>query len=148
MPVEPESARTRSSSRISREAPVEVVRQIWAVVASARQVHICRVAAEVQSWTRSNAHRCRAMSMGEGGRCRTARHELLKMMPHMDDAVALVRVQSLCTLLGNAPPRRIADTCAAASATDILPDEVISAVEALRSGTAVGEGVSPNWPRG
>ena len=92
MPVEPGIARRRSSSRIPRGAPVEVVRQIWAVVASAEQVHSCRVAAEVRSWTRSNAHYCHAMSRGEGGRCRTARHKLLKkMMPRTDDATALVR---------------------------------------------------------
>ena len=65
MPVEPGNARTRSSSRIPREAPVEVVRQIWAVVASAGQVHSCHVAAEARSLTRSNVHRCRAMSTGE-----------------------------------------------------------------------------------
>ena len=40
-------------------------------------------------------------------------------------------------------------TCAAgANATDLLPDVVVSAGEALRSGTAVGEMVSPSWPRG
>ena len=39
----------------------------------------------------SSVHRCHAMSTGEGGKCRTARHGRLKMMPHMDDAVALVR---------------------------------------------------------
>ena len=92
MPVEPGIARTRSSSRIPSEAPIEVVRQIWAVVASAGQVHSCRVAAEFRSWTRSNVHRCRAMSRGKGGRCRTAWHKLLKkVMPRTNDAAALVR---------------------------------------------------------
>ena len=71
---------------------MEAARQIWAVVASAGQVHSCRVMVEVRGWTRSNAHRCRAMSRGEGGRCRTARHKLLKkMVPCTGDAAALVR---------------------------------------------------------
>ena len=71
---------------------MEVVRQIWVVVASAGQVHSCRVKAEVRSWTRSNVHRCRAMSREEGGRCRTARHKLLKkMVSRTGDAAALVR---------------------------------------------------------
>ena len=126
---------------------MEVVHQVWAVVASAEQVHSCRVAADARSLARSDVHRCRAISTGEEGRCRTAWHELLKMMPHTEDAVALVRAQFLCTLRGNAPPRRTADACAAASATDLLPD-VVSAGGALRSGTAVGEVVSPSWPRG
>ena len=105
------------------------------------------MAAEARSLTQSNAHYCRAMFTGEEGKCRTARHELLKIMPHTDDAVALVRAQLLCTLQGNAPPRRTADTCAAASATGLLP-YVVSAGGALRSRTAVGEVVSPSWPRG
>ena len=114
------------------------------MVASAGQMHGCRVAAEARSLTRSNVHRCRAMSMGEEGRCRTARHELLKMMLHTDDAAALVRAELPCTLRRSAPPRRTADTCAAgASATDLLPYAVVSAGEALRSGTAVeGGGLS------
>ena len=70
---------------------MEVIRQVWAVVASVGQVYSCRVAAEARSLTRSNVHRCRAMSIEEEDRCRTARHELLKMMPHTDDAAALVR---------------------------------------------------------
>ena len=152
MPVEPGSARTRSSSRTPREAPVEVVRQVWAVVASAGQVHSCRVAAEARSLMRSNAHRCiRATSTEEGGRRRTARHELLKMVMNTDDTAALVRAcfELPCTLRGNSSPRRTANTCAAgANATDRLPDVVVSAGEALRSGIAVGEVVSPSWPRG
>ena len=147
MHVESEIARTKSSSRVTREAPVEMVHQIWAVVASAGQVHRCCVMAEVRSWTRSNVHPCRAMSTGEGGRCRTARHELVKMMLHTDDAAVLVRAY-ICTLQGNAPPCRTADTWPAASATDLLPDAVVSAGGALRSRTAVGEVVSPSWPRG
>ena len=101
MPVEPGMARRRSSSRNPTEAPeVELSRQIWAVAASAGQVHNWRVAAEARRLKRSNVHCCCAMSRGEGGecravrhglQCRTTRHGLLKMMPHMDDAVALVR---------------------------------------------------------
>ena len=63
--VEPGSVRTRSFSPIPKETPVEVVLQVWAVVASAGQVHGCRVIAEVRRLTRSNVHRCRAMSTGE-----------------------------------------------------------------------------------
>ena len=145
-PVEPRSARTRSSSRIPKEVPVEVVRQIWAVVASAGQAHSCRVVAEARSLKRSNVHRCRAMSTGEEGRCRTARHELLKMMPHTDNVVALVRAHFLRTLRGNAPPRRIAETCTPASATGLLSDIVVYAGGPLRSGTAVGEVSRPAGP--
>ena len=70
---------------------VELVRQIWAAVASAGQVHSCCVAAEARSLTRSNVHRCCMTSTGEEGRYRSARHELLKMMLRTDDAAALVR---------------------------------------------------------
>ena len=90
------------------------------------------------------------MSMEEEGRSRTARHELLKMVPNTDDAAALVRpcFEFPCTLRGNAPPRRTADAYAAGvNATD-LPNIVVSTSEALRSGTAAGEVVSPSWPRG
>ena len=109
MPVEPGMARRRSSGRNPRETPeVEFARQIWAAVASAGQVRNWRVAAEARRLKRLNVHRCRAVSRGEGGdcrtarrglqcrtarhelQCRTARHGLLKMMPHMDGAVALV----------------------------------------------------------
>ena len=123
---------------------MEGVPQVWAVVASAGQVHSCRVAVEVGSLTLSDVHRCRTMSTGEEDRCRTARHELLKMMPHTDDAAALVRVYLPCTLRGNTPPRRTANTCATAGATDLLSDVVVSAGGALRSGTAVGKVVSPS----
>ena len=108
MPVEPGSARTRSSIRVPREAPAEVVRQVWAVVASARQVHSCRVAVEARSLTRSNIRRCiRAMSTEEEGRSRTARHELLKMVPNTDDAAALMLAcfEFPCAKRGNAPSR-------------------------------------------
>ena len=91
------------------------------------------------------------MFMEEEGRSHTARHELLKMVPNTGDAAALVRAyfELPCTLRENAPARRTADTCAAgANATDLLPDIVISTGEALRSGTAFGEMVSPSWPRG
>ena len=147
MPVESGSARTRSSSRIPREAPVEVVCQIWVVVASVGQAHSCRVAVEARSLKRSNVHRCFVMSTWGEGRCCTARHELPKKMPHTDDVAVLVRAY-LCTLRRNAPPRRTADTCAAASATNLLPDAVVFAGGALRSGTADWEVVSPSWPRG
>ena len=127
---------------------MEVVRQVRAVMASAGQVHSCRVAAEACSLTRSNIHRCIcAMSTGEESRSRTARHEVLKMVPNPDDAAALMLAcfEFPCTLRGNAPSRRTADTCAAgANATDLLPHVVVSAGEALRSGTAVGEVVSPS----
>ena len=96
-----------------------------------------------------NVHRCRAMSRGEGGRCCTARHKLLKtMMPRTDDAVARVRAQLSCSLRGSAPPHRTADTGPAASAADHLPDDVVSAGGALRYGFAVGEVASPSWSRG
>ena len=61
----------KSSSRIPREAPMEVVCGVWAVMASAAQVHSRLVAVEARNLTRSSVHRCiRAMSMGEGGRSR------------------------------------------------------------------------------
>ena len=148
MPVEPGSARMKSSSRIPREAPVEVVPDVWAVMASAGQVHSWLVAVEARNLTRSSVHRyIIAMSTREEGRSRTARHELLKMVPNTDGAAALMRAcfELPCTLRGNAPPRRSVDTCAAgANATDILLDVAVSASEALRSGTAVGEAVSPS----
>ena len=89
---------------------MELARQIWAAGASTGQVRNWRVVAEVRSLKRTNAHRCRAMSRGEGGECRTARHGLQEMMPHTDDAVALVRASLSHSLRGNAPPRRTADT--------------------------------------
>ena len=136
----------RSSSRILREAPVEVALEVWAVMASVGQVHSWLVAVEARKLTRSSIHRCiRAMSIREGGGSRTARHELLKMVPNTDDAAALVRAcfELPCTLRGNVPPRR----SVGAIATAVLPDVVVSAGEALRSGTAVGEVVFPSWPR-
>ena len=141
----------KGSSRVPREALVEVVREIWVIMASAGQVHSWLVAVEARNLTRSSVHRCiRAMFMGEGGRSRSARHELLKMVPSVDSAAALVRacLELPCTLRGNAPPRRSVDTCATgANTTDPPPDVVVSAGEALCSGTAVGEMVSPSWPR-
>ena len=128
---------------------VELARQIWAAVVSAGQVRSWRVAAEARSLKWSNIHRCRTMSRGEGGRCRTARYELLKtMMPRREDDVARVRAQLPCSLRGNAPPHRTDDTGPAASAADRLPDDVASAHEALRYGTAVGKVASPSWSRG
>ena len=106
---------------------------------------------EARNLTRSSVH-CyvRAVSMREGSRSRTARHELLKMVPNVDSAAALVRacLKLPCTLRGNTSPRQSVDTCAAgASTTDLLPDVVVSAGEALRSGNGVGKVVSPSWPR-
>ena len=78
------------------------------------------------------------------------RHELLEMAPNMDNAAGLARAcfELPCTLRGNAPPRRSVGMCAAgACTTDLLPDLVVSAGEALHSDTPVGEVVSPNWPR-
>ena len=73
MPVEPESARVKSFSRIPREAPVEGVREVWATMASAGQVHSWMVMVEARNLTLLSVHRCiRAMSTGEGGRSRTA----------------------------------------------------------------------------
>ena len=112
---------------------VVLVRQIWAAVASVGQVRSWRIAAEARSLKWSNIHRCRAMSRGEGGRCRTARHKLLKtMMPRTVDAVALVRAQLPCSLRGNALPDRTADTGPATSAADRLSDDVVSAGGVLR----------------
>ena len=129
LPVEPGMARRKSSSRNPREAPAKVgPRQIWAAVASAGQVQNWRDAAETHRLKRSIVRRCRVVSSEEGGECRTARHglqcctagrglqyrtarhELLKMMPHMNDVVALVRAWLSRSLRGNAPPRRTADT--------------------------------------
>ena len=114
-------------------------------------MHSWLVAVEARNLTRSSVHCCiRAMFTGEGGRSRTARHELLKMVPNTDDAAALVRAcfELPCTLRENAPSRRSVDTYAAgANAADFLPKVVVSAGEALHSGTAVGEVVSSTWPK-
>ena len=122
-------ARRISSSRNPREAPAEVeARQIWAAVASAGQVRNWRDAMEARRLKRTIVRRCRVMSRKEGDeyrtarhglqcftarhglRYRTARHGFLKMMPHMNDAVAFVRTCLSRSLWGNAPPHRIADT--------------------------------------
>ena len=90
------------------------------------------------------------MSTGKGGKNRTVRYELLEMMPNTDSAAALVQACSElpCTLRGSAPPRRSVGTCAAgANTTDLHPDVVVSAGEALHSDTAVWVVVSPSWPR-
>ena len=113
MPVEPGMARRRSSSRNPREAPmveVDLARQVWAAVASAGQVRNWHVVAEARSLKTSSVHRCRAMSRGEGGEYRTARHGLLEMMPHADDAVVLVRASLSRGLRGDTPTRRTDDT--------------------------------------
>ena len=72
------------------------------------------------------------------------------MVPNAESAAALMRTcfELPCTLQGSAPPRRSVDTCAAGANTTDLREIVVSAGEALRSGTAVGEVVSPSWPRG
>ena len=69
------------------------------------------------------------------------------MMPRTDNPVAQVRAQLPCSLRGNASPHRTADTGAAASAADRLPDDVVPAGEALYHVTAVGEVASPSWSR-
>ena len=109
-------------------------------------------AVEARNLTRSSVHRCiRAMFTGEGSRSRSARHELLKMVPNVDRAAALMRASSFelsCTLRGNALPRRSVDICAAgANTTDLLPDGIVSVGKALCSSTAVGKVVSPSWPK-
>ena len=90
------------------------------------------------------------MSTGEGDRNRSARHELLEMVPNKGSAAALVRAYFdlfPCNLRGSAPSRRSVGTCGTDSNMIGLLDVVVSAGEALRSGTAVGEVVSPSWPR-
>ena len=73
MPGEPGSAWMKSSSRIPREASVEVVRGVWAVMASAGQVHSCLVSVEARNLTRSSAQRYTCtLPMDEGGRSRSA----------------------------------------------------------------------------
>ena len=72
------------------------------------------------------------------------------MVPNTDGAAALVLAcfELPCTLRECASPRRSIGKCAAgANTTDLLPDVVVSAGEALRSGTAVGGVVSPSWLR-
>ena len=98
----------KSSSRIPREASVEVVRGVWPVMASAPQVHSWLEAVEARNLTRSSVHRCiRAMFMGEGGRNRTVRNELLEMVLNKDSAAPLVRAcfELPSTLRGSAPSR-------------------------------------------
>ena len=85
----------KSSTRIPREAPVEVVREVWAVMASAGQVDSWLMTVEARNLTRSSVHRyIRAMSTGEGSRSRITRHELLKLVPNKD------RVSSCLALCG------------------------------------------------
>ena len=97
----------RSSSRTQTGAPIEVVRQVYAIVELAGQVHSWLAMGEVRSWlamgvVRSwmqsgNVHHCRALSTLEWV-CRAARHVLLsKMVPCTGDAVVLGRVELPCT---------------------------------------------------
>ena len=78
MPVELGMARRRSSNQNPKEAPVEVVaRQIWtAAVASAGLVRSWLDSTEARRLKRSIEYRCRLMSTEEGVECRAARHEL------------------------------------------------------------------------
>ena len=118
--VEPGMARRRSSSRIRRRR-----RRRWRPDRSGQWCHRLGKfpnwldAARVCRLKRSIVRRCCVMSREKGGECRTARHglqcctarhELLKMMPHMNDVVALVRAWLSRSLRGNALPRRTADT--------------------------------------
>ena len=109
------------------------------------------MAVEARNLTRLSTHLCiRTMSTEERGRSRTARHELLKVVPNTNYTAALVRAcfELPCILRGNSPPRRSVATCATGvNTTDLLPDVIASAGEALHSGTAVGEVVSLSWPR-
>ena len=110
-------------------------------------MHSWLVLVEARNLTRSTVHRC---IRGEEGRSRTARHELLKMVPNTDSAAALVRAcfELPCILRGSSSFRRNVGTCAAgANTTGLLPDVVVSAGEVLRSGTTVGEVILPSWPR-
>ena len=111
-------------------------------MASAAQVHSRLGGVEIHNFTRSSVHHCiRTMSMGEGGRSRTARHEFLEMVPNADSAASLMRAcyELLCTLRGSAPPRRSVGTCAAgANTSDFLLDAVVFAGEVLHSGTGPG----------
>ena len=96
---------------------------------------------------RGKLHYC---SVGGKGVRQNGGKGALRMVPNTDGAAALMRAcfELPCTLRGNAPPRRSVDTCASsANATDLV-DVVVSAGKALRSGTAVGEVVSPSWTRG
>ena len=118
-------------------------------MASAAQVHSQLEAVGARNLTRSSVPSC-TMPMGEGGRSRTARHELLEIVPNTDSAAPLVRAcfELPCTPRRSAPPRCSVGTCAAdANTTDLLSDVVISAGEALHSDVVVVEVVSPSWTR-
>ena len=138
----------KSSSRMLREAPVEVVREVWAVMASAGRC--------IAGWWRWGPVTGRGrVSTAIFVRCPWGRGigavlRDMKMVPNTDSAAALVWAcfELPCTLRGSAPPCRSVGTCAAgARTTELLPDVVVSAGETLRSGTAVEEAVSPSWPR-
>ena len=79
-----------------------------------------------------------------GLRYRTARDELLKMVPYI---VALVRAWLSRSLRGNAPPCHTADTLRAAGEPDVLPDVVVCAGNALFLAVA-GWVVFPSCSRG
>ena len=79
-----------------------------------------------------------------GLRYRTARDELLKMVPYI---VALVRAWLSRSLRGNAPPCHTADTLRAAGKLDVLPDVVVCAGDVLFLAAAGGV-VFPSCSRG
>ena len=68
------------------------------------------------------------------------------MMPRTDDAVIRVRAQLPCSLRGNAPLRRTADTGPAASAADCLPDDVVSEVRPSTTVLLLGRWPLPAGP--
>ena len=137
----PGNARMKSSSQSPSEAPVVVVHGVWAVMASAAQVHSWLGEVEARNLKRSRIHPCICtMSTRKGGRSHFALHELLEMVLNTDRAAPLVRACSKlpCTLRGSALPSHSVGTRAAgANATDLLSDVAVSAGEALHFETAV-----------
>ena len=79
-----------------------------------------------------------------GLRYRTARDELLKIVPYI---VALVRAWLSRRLRGSSPPCRTADTLRGAGEPDVLPDVVVYAGNALFL-AATGGVVFPSCPKG
>ena len=127
-----------------------MVRGIWAVTALLAQVHSWLEAEAARNCARSSFHRCiRKMSIWQGGRSRTARHELLQTVPNTDSAAPLVRARSMLisTLRGSAPSHRSAGTCVTKANTTDLSHVVAFAVEALHRDTTIEEVVSSIWPK-